>query len=417
MKQTFSKVPFKEHQIWVGSDPDGAVTLINLHNLCKILFRKEMIDNGDAIKICTSSCKYPLYGNGKLFWFIDTYDIHVLLRSVRKDSKKIAKVCDELAEWVATLPIGSTPEPEHTVKKSNPGDISETQKEETQNEENTLIVNDDLSNGPVIFNFKSHPISFKSVEEKTYVNATEMVRIFGKKPREWLLLSETVNLRLALVEKGVYENIECQIITTRGSAGVTWIEEHLGIEFTKWLSPEIHKWYKSVIKQWGSKGYVSLNNEHGESLQVQPVKKEEKQNFPVPKTFSEALILAGELQKLVEIRDRKIDEDKPKVDFYNDFIENREWFRTAIIADELRISTVALNRFLYENKICRYDIKYKQWVATGSLSYLQISVPYLWTNKKGKTYAFGKVMRWTPDGREYILELYRQQYSQKLVEK
>lgn len=415
MKQTFSKVPFKEHQIWVGSDADGAVVLINLHNLCKILLRKDMIENGEALKICPSSARYPLYDNGKLFWFIDTYDIHALLRRVRKENKVIAKVCDELAAWVATLPIGRAIEPEPKIKEKKSDQSLERQKvidDEFYMEENQQ----DLTNGPVIFNFKDHPISFKSVNGKTYVNATEMVRIFGKKPREWLLLSETVNLRLSLVEKGMYENLESQIITTRGSMGVTWIEEYLGIEFTKWLSADIHKWYKSIIKQWGSKGYVTLNKED-DVKQNKLAKKEEKQNFPVPKTFSEALLLAAKLQELVELKDRKIEEDKPKVDFYNDFIEDRQWFRTAIIADELRITTVALNRFLYENKICKYDVKYKQWVCVGSLANLQIPVPYLWTNKKGKTYSFGKVMRWTPAGREYVLELYRQQNSQKFLAK
>lgn len=405
MKQTFSKVPFKEHQIWVGKDADGAVVLINLHNLCKILLRKDMIENGEALKICPSGARYPLYDNGKLFWFINTYDIHALLRSVRKENKVIAKVCDELAAWVATLPVGRATQPEAIAaeKKTDPPG-------EEQNDGNPGHVKDEsrqgLSNGPVIFNFKDQPVCFKSENGRTYVNATQMGRIYGKKPREWLLLAETVDLRQSLVKKGTYENLESQIITSRGSTGVTWIEEQLGLEFTKWLSADIHKWYKSVIRQWGAKGYVTLNKEEGEHNGNRLQKKEEKHNFPVPKTFSEALILAGKLQELVELRDKQIEEDKPKVDFYNDFIENRQWFRTAIIADELRLSTVALNRFLYENKICRYDVKYKQWVCTGPLANLQVPVPYLWTNKNGKTYSFGKVMRWTPAGREYVLELY-----------
>lgn len=414
MKQIFSKITFNEHQIWVAKDADGAVIFVNLHNICKVLLRKDMIENGQAIKICPSSRKLPLYSNGQLFWFINTYDIHILLRKVKKENKAIAKVCDQLAEWVGTLPLGAKVKEEGLINKKKAKPTLEKQ-EITHNKISSEKFEQEILNGPVTFNFNNHPISFKITDNKIYVNSTQMVRIYGKKPREWLMLSQTVDFRLSLVQKGMYESLESQLLTTRGSNGVTWIEEQLAIEFTRWLSPEIHHWYKDIIKQWGSEGYVTLNQRQPQ-VENQLIKTEAKQNFPVPKTFSEALMLAGELQKLVELKDKKIEEDKYKVDFYNDFIENREWFRSSIIADELRISTVALNKFLYEKKICRYDVKYKQWVCVGSFTNLQIPVPYLWTNKKGKTYSFGKVMRWTPAGREYILEFYRQHNSQKLLQ-
>ena len=84
--------------------------------------------------------------------------------------------------------------------------------------------------------------------------------------------------------------------------------------------------------------------------------------------------LIRELRKVVH-------DSMPKIVFYEEFIENRDWFKSTRIADELGISPS-----------CR------AW---------QCDVPYTWENSRGKVYTFGSTKRWTQAGRECIIELWR----------
>jgi phage antirepressor YoqD-like protein len=254
---------------------------------------------------------------------------------------------------------------------------------------------------PITFTFHGQPVSFMTGNCKTYFNATQMAKGFGKSPREWLFLAGTARLRQSLVRQGKSKSMEEQIITVRGSMGATWVEYGLGLEFARWLSPEFSLWCNERIRELVSQGYAAIDpylNNNGK--------------YPVPASFREALQLALAQQEEIERQQQKIEDDRPKVAFYDDFIENRDFFKSSIIAEELRITTVQLHRFLTEERICRYERK--QYVVYPAYAPLQCDFPYLWTNKSGKTYAYSHTKRWTKTGREYILELYKAKYPVRL---
>ena len=47
--------------------------------------------------------------------------------------------------------------------------------------------------------------------------------------------------------------------------------------------------------------------------------------FPIPQKFSDALLLSAHLQQKVEEQEAKIEEDKPKVEYYSGMVENRDY--------------------------------------------------------------------------------------------
>ena len=100
----------------------------------------------------------------------------------------------------------------------------------------------------------------------------------------------------------------------------------------------------------------------------------------------------------------------PKVAFYDDFIENREWFRSTRIADELNISPRSLHQFLLEQGICKYQKH--QWLVFPAYRAWQCDVPYTWENAQGKVFTFGSAKRWTQVGREYIIELWKKMHPE-----
>jgi phage antirepressor YoqD-like protein/prophage antirepressor-like protein len=379
MKQKCSKIPFnKDFRVYVIENDERGVEWVSLYDLCRILRRSEMYESGEATGLCPSCKGFPVYGNGKLFKFINIYDVHVLLRAVRKENRQAASICDDIEKWVAALPMGKNRNTERL-----PASRSVPAKPPVS---------------PVTFTFREQPVSFMADNGKTFFNATQMARSFGKSPREWLSLAETVRFRQSLVNQRKSESMERQIMTVRGSAGATWIEDSLGLEFSRWLSPEFSEWCNERVKELVTKGYVTL-------------KKCDEERFPVPTTFKEALLLAASQQEVIERQQQKIEEDRPKVVFYNDFIESREYFKSSIIAEELQITTMELHRFLIEQKICKYEKR--RYVVYPSHSALQCDYPYLWTNRYGKTYAYSHGKRWTKAGREYILDLYRNLKSMK----
>ncbi|MDR1718031.1 MAG: KilA-N domain-containing protein [Prevotella sp.] len=384
MKLKCSKIPFREYQIYVVRDDDGAVDWISLYDLCKILKRKEMYQNGDAVKLCPSAKGFPVYTNGKLFQFARIYDVIGLLKSIRKENKGIAKVCDELEKWIGDLPVGRNAAIPQVVTP--------------------VIVQ---SQSPITLYFRDKPIFFKAENEKYYFNATKMAHVYGKNPREWLVLADTNRFRQTLVNEGLSESLESQVITKRGNTGETWLEINVAMELARWLSPEFSSWCNQQIIELGVTGVVTLDR----TKRKNPYPKNEPpKEFPVPKNFKEALLLAASQQEEIERQREVIEENEHKVAFYDEFIENRDWFKSTTIADELQITTVLLNRFLIEQKICKWEKK--QYVVHTPYSALQCDVPYLWKNKRGKVYAFGKVKRWTKAGREYVIELWRKHNPQ-----
>lgn len=263
---------------------------------------------------------------------------------------------------------------------------------------------------PVIFNYKDRfPIAMKSENGKMMINATHMAMSFGKLPSVWLRLAETTALRHSLVRDRKSRSFDGQVVTTKGrNNNATWIEQSLALEFARWLSPDFSLWCNEKIQELLTFGEVSLPTHDTPQVVT----------YPVPQNFKEALLLAAQQQEEIERQRDVIRENEHKVLFYQQYIENRDWFRSSRIADELNITTFQLHTFLAENGIVEHDRDKKRWVALMSFRALQCDVPYYWENKQGKTYAFGSTKRWTQDGRAYIIDLWYEKHpelSKKLL--
>jgi len=397
------KIPFDTYGIWVIKDDLGGIIWVNLHNICLALKRREMIENGKALRICKTATKFPMYKNGKLYWFVKLYDIIQLTRRVRTESSMAAKLCDEVDAWVAKLPVGKETK---EVNKGNPSEINiiiPAEKERKQGPipqmdtyQGATTAQSGETNSLVVLQYEDQRISFKAENGMTYTNATEMARKYDKSPREWLLLADTLRFRQSLVERGITPSLESQVITRRGSLGATFLEQNLALEFARWLDPNFAIWMNKTNQELVKQGFVVLKKD---TLETTTTFDDIIEQFGVPQTKSEALLLAAAYAK-------KIEEDKPKVDYYNDMVENRDDFTTSQISLELNISTVQLHRFLLEERIVKFEKK--RYVVYPNHSVLQKDHPYMWTNKRGKTYVYSRTKRWTKAGREYIIDLYKQ---------
>ncbi|NEV64133.1 KilA-N domain-containing protein [Thiorhodococcus minor] len=131
-------------------------------------------------------------------------------------------------------------------------------------------------------------VSLLAQTEEMYFNATEMAKVFGKRPNDWLSLPDTKAYIDALVTEnagngdeisqptitGKSGNSQHLILTKRGSKyGGTWLHADLGIAFARWLSPvfavRLDKWTKARLSQerdWRQKrieaktGFLPMTN-------------------------------------------------------------------------------------------------------------------------------------------------------------
>lgn len=102
-----------------------------------------------------------------------------------------------------------------------------------------------------IFKYNGSPITFNQ-GDNVMINATEMAKLFGKTPKDWLRTdasSEFINTlsavrqicpsQLVIVQKGNSNSFE------QG----TWMHEDVALEFARWLSPAFSIWCNDRIKE------------------------------------------------------------------------------------------------------------------------------------------------------------------------
>lgn len=123
--------------------------------------------------------------------------------------------------------------------------------------------------------------------------------------------------------------------------------------------------------------------------------------FPIPAKFSDALILAAHLQQTVEVQEAKIAENQPKVEYYSNMVENRDYFTTTTIATELRTSAQILNQYLSKRGVLKGCAGV--WTVTDEHQTLLVPSP------------FKSIIRWNHEGRILIRQLWEER-EEELVD-
>ena len=82
--------------------------------------------------------------------------------------------------------------------------------------------------------------------ENVMVNATQMAKVFGKQPHEWLRLPSTKEFLDELTTTRKSLSCDYQPVITKNCApeygGGTWLTEDAALEFARWLSPSFAIW-------------------------------------------------------------------------------------------------------------------------------------------------------------------------------
>ena len=123
-------------------------------------------------------------------------------------------------------------------------------------------------------------------------------------------------------------------------------------------------------------------------------------NYPIPATYGEALQLAADLQK-------KVEHDKPKVDYYDSQMRNPGLMTTTVIANDYDMSAREMHQKLHD-----YGVIYRQgknWVLYSKYKgqgYAQ-EEPFPYRNSNNHQ-GMKPILKWTQKGKKLIYDLFKQ---------
>lgn len=339
----YRNVPFRDWSIRVSRSHNGQVHIC-ASDVCEVLKRDELIKKGTITEICPSALRLPFRANGRELWGFRPADMRRLLQLVRKDSILPRNLIDELEVWGNQL------------LELEAGDMHAHGQRDF-----------------VLSYEADFPVTFRKMGNKLMVNATQITMHFGKIPSEWLRITATDSLRREMARSGQTDRYEFQIFTTRGRGkGATWIESPLVVPLARWIAPD------SGLADWCAQQIERLTAD----IAPRPVRRREYKSLeircldqPLPTDMDTALAMIEEHRKVIR-------DFIPKVAFYDDFIENREWFRSTRIADELNISPRSLHQFLLEQGICKYQKH--QWLVFRRTGHGSVTFPIPGRTRRGK---------------------------------
>ncbi len=266
------------------------------------------------------------------------------------------------------------------------------------------------------FAFEGNNVTFYEKDGMLYINATEMAKSFGnsKRPQFWLNLQSTREFLSALTEARNLASVDLQRITKGGPNQGTWLRKDVAIEFARWLSPKFAIWCNDRIEELMTKGHTELPT------------------FDIPKTYSEALMLAAKQAQRIEAQDKELSHKqsiidnqrrnlqnslrelnekaaevavvKKESDYCKSVLSSESLITTTSVAQDYGMSAKSFNSLLYH-----LGVQYKcdgQWILTAKYKdkgYVQSETIIIDASDNHRKVVVNT--KWTQRGRKFLYEL------------
>lgn len=221
-----------------------------------------------------------------------------------------------------------------------------------------------------VFKYEGKDVSFLPQDNNTLVNATEMARVFGKFPKDFLKTQQTKDFINALAKRTKIPLTDLLTVRHGGEDNGTWMHEDLAIEFARWLSPDFSIWCNDRIKELMRHGITAMPSTIDDILAnpdnflraVAAVKEERAKNAALlaeRQAMQQQLIADEEKieqkQQIIREKNKEINELKERTQYLDIIMSSKALLTTTQIAQDYGMSAKAFNRILAEHRI-----QYKQ---------------------------------------------------------
>lgn len=178
------------------------------------------------------------------------------------------------------------------------------------------------------------------------VNATEMAKAFDKRPIIWLQSKSTEEFLNELSKVRNLTLADLVQVTRGGDNPGTWMHEDVALEFARWLSPAFSIWCNDHIKELLTTGVTTSSDDDAAIAHAMEIL-----NRRLEQAKAEKQLLEAKAQE----QERVIQEQAPKVEYYDDVLNSTSTYTVTQIAKEFGWGAETLNRKLKEK-----GVQYKQ---------------------------------------------------------
>jgi phage antirepressor YoqD-like protein len=224
------------------------------------------------------------------------------------------------------------------------------------------------------------------------INATEMAKPFGKRTNDWMSNKQTIELINSLSARTGIPVTGLVVVRNGGNQQGTWLHEDLALIFAQWLNPEFYLWCNDRVKELLRHGATAVNPD---SL-LDP-------DFIIK--LAKELKESREKQRMAEeraiLQEGVIKESAPKVEYYEKVLQSESLIPTNVIAKELGMSAVSLNKMLHKKGIIYRSgntwVLYNRYQDKGYTGTKTVTFTDSLGESKTAVHTY-----WTEAGREFI---------------
>lgn len=264
------------------------------------------------------------------------------------------------------------------------------------------------------FNYNGSEITFDLGNGEVMVNATEMAKVFGKKPNDFLRLKSTMEFIDAYkVARGIPEADFSGLIdiVNGGAYFGTWMHEDVAIEFARWLSPEFSIWCNDRIKELLTHGFTASPDKLDELVNNPDLVIELANGLKKQRARAE---LAERQRQVAEtqhaLAEEVIRDQAPKVEYHDQVLISERTYTTTTIAKEMGTAAISFHKELNRRGIMfkadGHWVLYHRYQGKG------------YTKTRTATYIdrYGKQQStittvWTEQGREWLHRIFNSELS------
>lgn len=263
------------------------------------------------------------------------------------------------------------------------------------------------------FSYNGNDVLFDTKDD-VMVNATQLAKIYGKRPNDYLSLPATNQLISAITRKyGISENqLVISKVGSSHNGGGTWMHRLIVVDFCQWLDIDLKLWCTEKLDELMRYGMTAtqptleqmINNpDLVISLATQlKSEREEKEKF----------------RMVVEEQRKEITQVAPKVEFAECIMKSSDCISVGDMANILNQNNlfgkgkISFYRWLrYNGYLIQRGIRYNHPSQKSMKNNLMrlVEVPY---TTRG-TVAFNTISMITPYGQKYFINLFRKMKAGK----
>ncbi|MFK1876070.1 phage antirepressor KilAC domain-containing protein [Bacteroides fragilis] len=264
------------------------------------------------------------------------------------------------------------------------------------------------------FSYNGNDVLFDTKDD-VMVNATQLAKIYGKRPNDYLSLPATNQLINAITRKyGISENqLVISKVGSSHNGGGTWMHRLIVVDFCQWLDIDLKLWCTEKLDELMRYGMTATQPTLEQMIDnpdlvihlATQLKQEREERAKLEAQTEQQ-------QATIKIQTEEIKKSAPKVSYYDNHLQSVNTLTSTQVAKQIGMDAEKLHR-----KMKEIGILYKQsgqWILHVPYSTwgLHSTRTQTYTRSDGST-GTSVYTVWTTKGVRFIIALYENEWNVK----